>query len=588
MNNWFNRLFGKKEQPVQPTTTDTASDNPYEGFNASDVVAKMLHNIQAEWESQPFGKDKKAMDFHFHYQHGDFHVLTSDDRHQIRIHFLFFHEDKLGTLDNVRDACNQFNQRFPDFKAVYSIDAQKNCIHLHLVTSLRLTIWNKVLEQDFSNTLTLCFEAARSFRSILQEILDKDVDNLEEFKAFSQREQYLAHETEMQHQDVGWHSYDGNRLLLWDAMRMILDTTEFSFSRATLIGEGISSSDSLGKIVTDPVEIRNIDMAELLMDPDSEMPQFGRQQATIVLESIMEGRPQSFILHLSAESETDGVLYMRLTFVQPDRQLGPDHAILGRNANNQRALSFVISYARTASKDRQTEFDYLWREAMQLLAEGRELTEEQRFITVCEVPDIAYNLYWGQRLYLADRHYEAILHLENAYYLLRDGFQQMTREQRSEFFELCYYLGVCCLRLHMPHRAYYYLDGLFNRSNLRYTQAYINALTASRDYRALGIVQNVLQNLQQVYENQEADEESQRNLYNFILFLRRAMARLLIEADQLDEAEKMLKALLIDDAQHERYLLDRLAFIARLRAEAAPDPDRSTISVSAEFPKKES
>lgn len=586
MKDWINRILGKKDNgvPKAPQGADNSDPNgnapdAYAGFNSSDVIQRILVNLQAKWDARPFNQTQ-GQDFHIHYQHGDFHVLTTRDRHLAHIHFLFFHEVTLGQLDNVRDACNKFNQMHPDFKVVYSLEPEKHRIHLHVLTSLRLTVWNTVLEADFAETLSLCFECARSFRRILDNIIDEDVNNLEEKRAFHSREVFLANETEMKLEAGDWRAYDNRRLTLGDALYMILDTDDVRPLRLNIVSDEHRVLDKSSDILA-------LDLVALLTDTEAEAPYFVRQQASLILEAAPHGgQQQTFILHLAAESEADNELYMRLTFVQPDRTLGLDNAYTTRE-NESASLSFLISYSKSSDHERQAEFAYIWEEARVRKDTNQKLTDEQRFVTMCEEPETAYNLYWGYRFYLAKRYYEALLHLENAYYALRDNYKTLTKEQRNQFFELSFYIGQCCLQLHMPRRAYYYLDGLFNRNNLGYTQGYINALIASHDYRAMEIVENVLSNLQRVYEEQEADEEHKRQLYAFLLFLRRSKARLLIREERLDEAEKMLHELLHDDQEHEVFILKQLAVIAEKRIMKAAKEAPSSLSVSSEFPKKE-
>lgn len=586
MKDWINRILGIKndgahDAPRGSRGTSAAHKVPdaYAGFNAGDVVQRMLCNLQAKWESNPF-EATHGLDFHIHYQHGDFHVLTTDDRHIAHIHFFFFHEIPMGQLDNVRDACNKFNRMHPDFKVVYSLEPEKHVVHLHILTPFRLTLWNPVLESDFAETLTLCFECARSYRRILDEIVDEDVNNLEEKRAFQQRELHLANETEMNLEAGDWRAYDNSRLTLGDALYMILDTDDVRPHRLNVVSDE-------HRVLENPSDILKLDLAALLADIEADEPYFVRQQASLVLEATpFGGQQQTFLLHLAAESETEDELYMRLTFVHPDRPLGLDNAYTNREHKSS-SLSFLISYSKKSAHDRKAEFDYIWEETRLRRNAKQELSDEQRFVTMCEEPETAYNLYWGYRFYLAKRHYEALLHLENAYYVLRENYDHLTKEQRNQFFELSFYIGQCCLQLHMPRRAYYYLDGLFNRNNIGYTQGYINALIASHDYRAMGIVENVLSNLQRVYDEQEADEEHKRHLYTFLLFLRRSKARLLIRAERLDEAEKMLRALMEEDSDHEVFILKQLAIIAERRMLKATKDPASSLSVTSEFPKKE-
>lgn len=581
MRNWFDRLIGKKNTPTTPPPAPIADEETTTDFSANDVVTRMLKNLQAEWEIRSVGR-KAATDFHFHYQRGDFHVVTSDDRHQARIHFLFFHDVKIGHLDNVRHACNEFNQQYPDFKAIYSLQEEKNRVYLHLASNIRLTPWCKDLESDFADTLGLCFEAARQYRRILDDILAEEVNNLEEARALSQREQYLSHELEMQRQrfDMQSHNVDFFHITLDELLRVALDLDGCDYTRLVLFND--ESTTHYGAD-----EISGLNLSTLLVNLDSEIPYFSTPQATLVLDYMKEGAPHTLILHLAAETETEGTLYTRITLVQPDRTLCVDHALKSRQNDDRTASSLVVGYSKASHHEQEAEFEYLYQEALDADAKGHELTTEQAFMLQCADPNVGFNLYWGRRFYLDERYYEALLQLENAYIVQRNNYAHLQRRERMQFYELQYYLGQCCLHLHMPQRAYYYLDGLYNRNNLRYTQAYINALVACRDYRALSIIDNVLTNLQRVYDEHEASDADRERVWHFLLFLRRSKALVLMESDALDEAEKMLKDLLNDDKSHEHYLLEQLAQIALLRAKAATAHSRNNLSISSEFPKPE-
>lgn len=581
MRNWFNRLIGKKNTPPTPPPAPIAEGESATDFNVNDVVTRMLKNLQAEWETRSVGR-KAATDFHFHYQRGDFHVVTSDDRHQARIHFLFFHDVNIGHLDNVRHACNEFNQQYPDFKAIYSLQEERNRVHLHLASSIRLTPWSKDLENDFADTLGLCFEAARQYRRILDGILAEDVSNLEEARALSEREQFLSHELEMQRQqfDMQGHEVDFCSITLGELLRVVFGFDDCDYSRLVLFNDETTTDYGAD-------EIDGLNLATLLVNLNTEIPYFSIPQATLVLDFLRDGTSHTVILHLAAESETSGTLYTRITIVQPDRPLGPNHSLKSRQMADRTAFSLVVGYTKASHHEQEAEFEYLYQEALDAEAKDQDLTAEQAFMLQCANPNVSFSLYWGRRFYLDERYYEALLHLENAYIVQRNNYARLQRRERMQFYELQFYLGQCCLHLNMPQRAYYYLDGLYNRNNLRYTQAYINALVACRDYRALSIIDNVLTNLQRVYDEQEASDADRDRVWHFLLFLRRSKALVLVENEALDEAERMLKALLDDDKAHEHYLLEQLAKIALLRAENATSNNGNNLSISSEFPKPE-
>lgn len=593
MAHWTHRIkemmgFGKRAKaPVEKAAADpadkadeAAANNPYENFNSGSVVTTMLRHLQAKWHTRPI-EGGQGTDYHFVYQRGDFHVLVREGLRQARVHFLFFCEQPLGQLDNVRTACNHFNQHYPELKAIYSIDAEQHTIHVHLTSSIRLTLWNEALESDFADMLSVFFEAARTYRKHLDDIIAEDINNLEEHEAFSEREAYLAYETEMEHQDAGWHSYDTDHLFLDDAMAMALG------AQAVFV-------DNVKVIAPAP--------GEATADPDAEAPDTALYDLTALALSLNpENAPEallqfdvetpahkgSYIMRIEYGFPIEDTRFFRITLIRHATLLGPHHALTAE-AENEENYSFVMSYRPMDEEKKQAEFDYMWREAMDKRALDKELTDEQRFITLCERPDVGFNLYWGRRFYLSKNYYQALLHLENAYAVLHRRFQKLAKRERLQFHELSYYIGLCHMHLGQPKQAYFYLDGLYNLNNIRYTQAYVNALVRSRDYRAPQIVINLLNNVSRVYEEQhdDASDANREQLHQFILFLRRTMARIYLNDGLYDEAEKTLRDLLPDDKDHEPRLLELLAEVARLRAlEASENADRSTLSVSAEFPK---
>lgn len=556
MKTWLDRIFRRKK-----TDTDGAvqsSPGPYEGFSADDVVQRMLAHLNATWQSQPLS-DNRGTDFSFTYQRGAFHTITHHDHHDVIIHFLFFEETTTGQLDNVRYACNAFNQHTIPLKAIYSIQGEEHKVFVHLTANLRLTLWTQALEDDFAQLLSLCFEGARNFRSMLQDIISQDVTNLEERNAFGQRERQLAHEAEIMQQEGLGRTYDTEHLLLSDLLAVVTGKSD--------LGEMSPASD--------------VDLTDVMLSLGNEgAPGEGKSIVTSI-----EGGKRKFLVHLDELDTIETSLYYRVTVVN----LSGDgkHSSSHVHDQDDHLRSFVISYCPASERDKLSEFDYLWQEAKAKRERGHELSADERFMLQSADNDVAYCLYWGRRFYLSRDFYHALIHLENAYRALYTCFHQLDKAERREFFELCYYIGQCYMYLDMPRHAYYYLDGLFNLNSIRYTQAYINAIVKGRDFRALGVVSAVLANVERLYEEgPETDSRNREDLYEFILFLRRSKARILIDQESLDEAESLLRSLLASDSRHETLLLEQLAHVANLRAlKASANANKGTLSVSTEFPK---
>lgn len=588
MTNWINRLLEKKKTHQRENGRALGNQGPVP-FHADDVVTQMFQNLQVKWETRQLPNN--STDYHFMYQRGDFRLLVKHNLHTVSVHYLFFHDASMLHLDHARSVCNLFNQRFSELKAIYSVNESKYEVDFHLTASFRLTTWSQSLEDDFARQLTLFFEGAREFRSIFKEQVGEGTKDPEATAASEKREKYLALETEMENEDAIWRSHDTEHISITDLLCIATGNAEHEVASLTIITDNVSednfeSNQGFRRIEwPDTEDISNFDVTSFMVDDSDDSPKFRCHCCTLVIVTLRG----TLTVLLEATEEANNTLYFNVTMTFSGDLPSPTNSHDSQQADENRRCSFVMSYNRKSNADKHAEFDYLWQEAKDRREQGLSLDKEQEFVQLGHKADVAYNLYWGQHFYLNHNHLEALCHLENAYHMLYRDFHKMQKSERKQFFDLCYYIGMCYLRLQRPKQAYYYLDSLFNLNDIRYTQAYINCLVKGHDYRALGVVTGVLNNVQRIYDDEpDAPDEGRRHLLEFILFLRRSKARILIETERLDEAEKVLRELLNDDTNHESLLLELLARVAQMRAAAASAAtDKSTLSVTAEFPKAE-
>lgn len=576
MTEWIHRILGKKSSAEDVVDeNESRTEMPYD---ADDVVARMLRGLQIRWKCQPIGRSGLQKDYGYTFQHGSFHFVTFSEKRRGLLNFFFFYEAQMSELHKVQTACNVMNQRSLEFKFNYTPHTEDNTLRIHLTTWMRLAPWSETLQEDFADLMMQCFEAAREFRQVFAELQKQMFDNPEEVAASTGRERWLAAELEMSRQTIDLHLHEPDALRLTDVLNLLTDAPLLRVKRLSAVTDRL-------EIIEEAEIIDHYDIGHLLTDGKAE-DGFAREQATLIVEASVEEHDQTYVIHLCAEAEEEHALYLRMTLTQPDRALRPSHSLLPQSAATQRSLQWVVSIGRRTEKEKRAEFDYLWQEARDQREAGQELTQEGLYLMLSEEGDAAYNLYWGRRYYLEGRHYEALLHLENAHALLRRQLSRMSPKERDTFQEATYYAGLCALQLQMPHRAYYYLDSLGARKSLRYAKALVTALTASHDYRATEIISQSYSNLSHVLETPEMPDDKRSEIEAYLLFLRRQKARVLMDDGQLDEAESMLRELSQDDPRHERYILELLATIAQIRADQAPPPDRSTVSVSTEFPQR--
>ena len=161
------------------------------------------------------------------------------------------------------------------------------------------------------------------------------------------------------------------------------------------------------------------------------------------------------------------------------------------------AQDFKLFYANNVTD--VTDFDKItepnsgldWRQVTDTDMDGN-MTDEQKMLCQVHSSDVAYNLYWGQQLFHAERYYEAILHLENVYHSYREVFFDLTAEQKRTFMEVAYKLGFCYNELGQPKLAFYYLDLMASDGNIRHTMELVNSMANSKDLRLFSYTEDVM------------------------------------------------------------------------------------------------
>lgn len=218
----------------------------------------------------------------------------------------------------------------------------------------------------------------------------------------------------------------------------------------------------------------------------------------------------------------------------------------------------------------------MWSDAQLKAKNGEQgnLDEDQEMLCQVSVADVAYNLYWGQQLFHAQRYYEAILHLENVYNSFREHFFEMKGEHKRVFMETAYKLGFCYNELGLHKQAFYYLDLMASDGNIRHTMELVNSMANGKDLRLFSYTEGVME---EVKRNFNEEDELPDNIRDFINFLRRRRGYAYIDFNQLDKAEKIFTQML-NEEENADYAINELAYIKKLRqqrGEDVPDSEES-------------
>lgn len=538
--------------------------------STTEIIKDLLKSMNCEFELKNTENDAVSIDFSF--QGGNFSIDIAKNNSLIKIFYLFLHETSTKNLSIVRHLCNQLNinSRMPKF--IYSIDDVKNKIYIHIYTCALFINDIPDLKNYFENLLTGNFELQRIFSYKFKE-LEKEsgptYDDIEENNSNWRRQLFLLREHEIMHQQGEADArYNETECL---TVGQLLKTV-YGHRNITPVSMRVVTDEEMSTI-SDQDAVVTFDLIDAILDLENhDKPILKNKLVTLIItcRQISTSKKESCRLvtvTLTPEGESDHSVYFRLSTSLTAMNI--NKMVAQSKANNTAsAYSMIIAYDFASPKQKLAEFNYMCEDAVSKLKNKQisELSEEQQLLIMCNNANPSYNLYWGKKLYLDGRYYEALLHLENGFFELQARFNQMSKSQKNVFFELCYLIGYCYCELKQYQRAYYFLDALPQLNNIVYTQEYINCLTNAKDYRALAVIDNLLTFISK--DTDTDDEEVNEALSSFLNFLRRRKAFVHIDLGELTEAEKIYTQML-DEPENIDYALNELAYIQKLKSESS-------------------
>ena len=494
------------------------------------------------------------------YQGSSFRIRLVKNSPFMKLSCLSFYSVHAEQMELMRNICNQCNLNTDNCRLTYMVNKADGTAHMHILSSLLLTnIMPLVLFKRIMDDIFLWKNVfIRRFEEVVKDTEAVGNADIEKAGMELSRNIYLVREQEMLHQSAGpeWREEPNSRLTLKYLLSTAMGLSHFLPIRMTVIYDEHESH----KIETD--EIRNFALSTMLIDEG----RFTHHAATFFLsyfDRILPDKERHLIVHLSAELGDEQSLYSRITITQiplSAQRINP----VGTDNNKTIALSMLAAYDLRPSQSRIDEFRYLWKEAMaKLQREGFDaLTEDERLIIACINPQVGYHLYRGKMLFTRKCFIEAIPFLEYVYHTLHRYLPGPQLEVHQYFFEVSYMLGFCYNALHQYDRAYYYLELLLPLHNIIYTEEYINCMVNGGDLRAYGVIEGILQEL----GNLPNKEKINGHFDLFESFLKRRKAYLLVEQENYDEAEKLLRSM-IDEPENSDFAIQELAYIRKRKGE---------------------
>lgn len=519
-------------------------------------------------------KDESVTTITFDFQAGHFVASFRKQDDSVEITFPCIASAPMSQLDIVRSRCNDRNYANMLFKFTYTIDNEDNEVNVHM------SFFNNVIDDDtLKHELSAAFhfqrEWIKAFDDDVAASKDNNTSDLESELYKHQREMFLLRHMEMRHQlDSSAEAIANgtNALPLWQMLDTVSPLPDAHLLFLTV--NTVSHHDR----IEDEEKIRNLDLRRVLTEGEGKEARFMRDYAVIDLH-YTPGRdqvPRMATIAITAEGQDDHCLYSRVTVTIPPRNASRMNS-LSNELRHPHSVSMLIALDRSNDKQRQQEFDYMWSDAQLKMKNNEQdsMTEEQIMLSHAQHANVAYNLYWGQQMFLDKRYYEAMLYMENVVNSLRAHFFDMNDEHRRLFMEAAYKLGFCYNELGLNKQAFYYLDLMATDGNIRHTMELVNAMANGKDIRLFHYTENVLN---EVKRNFSEDEDLPDNIQDLINFLRRRRGYAFIDFNQLDQAEKIFTQMLYEE-ENADYAINELAYIKKLRELRGENNEESTAEV---------
>lgn len=537
-----------------------------------EVVSNVLTRMGALYERSEMEGGRVL--FSFDFQGGRFRFFVTDD-HLVRILFPYFYSVDPEDLRLLRAVCNECNMMAMVSKVVYTFNEKGNQYGVHIQSCFSVENADDSLDLKVGSILKGIFEFSRRFRDIFESETENKLTDSEEVKNAKERNTFLLREQEMQHTMPAyrWRSDQSTIVTIGQIFEQLFDLPCDVFAHMSLsrpphrTGEDRGASETP---LTDYAAIGDFEVLSALVEGDGEAAHFAYDWANLTLMTnhpMVGGAPQLYSIMMQSAGETKESLYIRMTICQtpvPNAQ-----SDLGENDTpDPISYSFVLAYDRTDPTARLQEFNFMMQDALDKVEENRtsELTDEQNMMLTNLDNDISYALYFGTRLYSSGRYYEALLLLEKAYWASQRKFEDGDNRFCDRFFQLCYYIGFCHAELKHYQKALYYLQIIYPVNSIRYTTEYINCLVNCGDFRALRVVDDLIEGVKKSIEDEDSESEPNEEITDFLNFLRRRRVYLQVNRGELDEAEAECKKML-DEPSNNSFALTELAYIQLIRRE---------------------
>ena len=546
MNNFWKNIFKRQDDITPANGTEELSVDVPSREKLIDMAMGML-NTKMSWESEE--GDRVA---NFDYQNGHFQLRMEKENPYVRLLYPFVFTTEMDNLQLVRHICNECNANGDNEKVIYTVNGSKNEIDIHILSSILVMPANvmPVVSRALGRMFGWQNAFVRKFEKLRQRSEGDKARDPERLEGEWTRELSLMREMEISHQLIGeLRSTTPPRepLRLGEILRTALGV-EKPFRRLSLwLGQQyvvVEDADSINRYDL-MLKARELHKGEYL---------------TAVVEMApleQEELREDVSITLKAEGEDDLAAYYRMSCHKMPNETP---ASVGYMEKGVEAVTFIVAYDKMDGKQRNDEFRYMWKEAVEMHKKGEDeqMTPEQQM--VCEIMDenVAGFIYRGKRLFLQKRFAEAIVPLEQAFKMMQGKYDTFKASMKDAFFEVIYHIGFCHCEMRHYSQAAYYLELLMPLHRINYTVEYVNCLCNAGDMRAENVVDELL--LQTDPDKYDEEEGMPQQIHSFRNFLRRRKVYLYIEKGKFTAARSCLREML-NEPENADFAIQELAYI---------------------------
>ena len=376
---------------------------------------------------------------------------------------------------------------------------------------------------------------------------------------------YLSEELELQNQKEGfqWRASKDHTVILGTLLNRIFDIRKEELLSLYVVYT--RSDGQTGKEIIQPDEIWNFDLCKAMTDEKhSEM--LCNQVTLCASYTHNEETDNTVLIHLKENGGDEQTRFIRASIM---RTISTEEGDVSFSAtqNQPETYSILFAYDLTDPQKRIAEFEKKVEKAVDKYAKGKELDADETALIAKIAPEAGWNYSWGHKAFNEKWYWDALLYLENAFYLLKEEWydQTLSDEGTDVFYHCCYLIGFCYAEIKLYQKAYYYLSFVWPLDDITYSCEYINCLVHSKDPRAIQEIDDELERLDALKE-----EEFTEETFSYYCFLLRRRAYVLTDMHHLDEAEELLKKS-VEAGDQTKLIQDELHYIQQLREEEQKD-----------------